>query len=92
MLILLYWDLNKLYSEVANSILHLLEILLHLFILAFIVVINLTSYYLGIVVYDQIFSFCCLGKVQPCYQDFILYFIIGRKKVQTDHAFDLISF
>ena len=92
MLVLLPWDLNKLYSEATNSILHLLEVLLHPFILAFIVAINLTGYYLGIAVYNQIFSSCCLGKVQPRYQGFILYFVIGRREIQMNHAFNLISF
>ena len=63
MLVLLLWDLNKLYLEVANLTLHLLEILLHLVILAFIVAINLTGYYLGIAIYDQIYSSYRLGKI-----------------------------
>ena len=91
-LVLLPWKLNKLYLEVANSILHLLEVLLHLFILALIVAINLAGYYLGIAVHDQIFSSCHLGKVQPRYQGFVLCFVIGHREVKTDHAFDLISF
>ena len=32
------------------------------------------------------------GKVQPYYQGFVLYFVIGCREVQTNHAFDLISF
>ena len=92
MLVLLLWDLNKLYLEVANLTLHLLEILLHLVILAFIVAINLTSYYLGIVIYNQVFSFYHLGKVQPRYQGFIICFVIGRREVQSDHEFNFISF
>ena len=51
-LFLLLWDLNKLYFKVVNLVLHLLKVLLHPFILAFIVPLNLTGYYLGIVVYD----------------------------------------
>ena len=92
MLVLFPWDLNKLYSKAANSILYLLEVLLHPFILAFIVAINLTGYYLRITIYDQIFNSYCLGKVQPCYQGFVLYFVIGCREVQTDYAFNLISF
>ena len=92
MLVLHPWNLNKLYLEAANLSLLLLKILLHPFTLALIVAINLTSYYLGIVVYDQIFSSCRLCKVQSCYQSFILCFIIGCRKVQSNHAFDHISF
>jgi len=63
MLVLLPRYLNKLYLEVVHSILHLLKVLLHPFILAFIVAFNLTGYYLGIAVHDHIFNSCCLGKI-----------------------------
>ena len=92
MLILLPWDLNKLHLEVVNSILHMLEVLLHPFVLAFIVPINLTSYYLGIAVHNHIFSSCRLGKVQPRYQSFVLCLIICCREIKIDHAFDLIPF
>ena len=91
-LVLLPWYLNKLRLKVVNSILHLLKILLHLFVLAFIVAIDLASYYLGIAVHDHICSSCHLGEIQPCYQSFVLCLIIGCREIKMDHAFDHIPF
>ena len=62
-LVLLPQYLNKFYLEVVHSILHLLKVFLHPFVLAFIVALNLISYYLGIAVHDHIFSSYCLGKI-----------------------------
>ena len=90
-LILLSWDLNKLHLEVDNLILHLFEVL-HPFDLAFIVYINLTSYYLGIAVHDHIFSSCRRCKVQPRYQSFVLCLVLCCREIKTDRAFDLIPF
>ena len=92
MLVLFLWDSNKFYLKAANSIIHLLEVLLHPFILALIVAVNLTGYNLGIAVYNHIFKFCCFCQVQSCYPGFILCFIIGRREIQMDLAFDLIPF
>ena len=89
---LLSWDLNKLYSEVVNPILHQFKVLLHPFIFVVIISVDLTGYHLGIAVYNQISSSHGPGKVHPYYQGFILYFIIGCREIQTDHAFDFISF
>ena len=91
-LILFPWDLNKLHLDVINSILYLLKVFLHPFVLTLIVAINLADYYLGIAVYDHIFSPCCLGEIQPCYQSFVLCLVVSRREVKTDHAFDLIPF
>ena len=63
MLVLLPQYLNKLHLEVIHLIIHLLKELLHLFVFAFIVTINLTGYYLEIVVHNHIFSSCYLGKI-----------------------------
>ena len=91
-LVLLPYYLNKLHLEFVNSILYLLKVLFHPFILALIVAVNLVDYYLGIAIYDHAFSSCYLGKIQPYYQSFILCLVIGRKEVKMDHAFDLIPF
>ena len=47
-LILLPWYLNKFHLEVVYPTLHLLKVLIHPFVLAIIIAINLTGYYLGI--------------------------------------------
>ena len=91
-LVLLPWYLNKLHLEVINSILYLLKVLLHPFVLALIVVVNLADYYLGIAVYDHAFSSSPLGEIQPYYPSFVLCLVIGRREVKKDHAFDLIPF
>ena len=49
-LVLLPWNLNKCCLEVIYSNLHLLEVFLHSFALAFIVTINLTGDYLRVAV------------------------------------------
>ena len=92
MLILLPWYLNKRRLEIVYSILHLLMVLLHLFILAFMVAINVIGHYLRVIIHDHICSSCRLGKIQPCYQSFILCLVIGRREIKMDHAFDLIPF
>ena len=61
-LVLLLWDLNKLCLEIVYSILHLLKVLLHLFTLAFIVVVNLTSDYLRVAIHNHIRG-CCFGEI-----------------------------
>ena len=66
-LILLPWDLNEFYLETTNSTLHLLKVLLHSLVLAFVVTINLTSYDLGVAIYDHVFSSRCSCKVQSCH-------------------------
>ena len=73
-------------------ILHLLKVALHLFVLAFIVAIDLASYYLGIIVNNHIFNSYRLGEIHPCYQSFVLCLDIGRREINTDHAFNLIPF
>ena len=87
-LILLPWYLNKLCLEVAYSILHLLKVLLHPFILTFIVTIDLTGYYLRVVIHDYICSSCRFGEIQSCYQSFVLCLVIGRREIKMDHVFD----
>ena len=62
-LILLLWDLNKLCLEIVYSILHLLKLLLHLFALAFIVAINLTSDYLRVAIHNHIRGSCYFGEI-----------------------------
>ena len=63
-LVLFHWYLNKLHLKVAQSILHLLKVLLHPFVLAFIVAINLTGYCLRVAIHDYICSSCRFGKIQ----------------------------
>ena len=92
MLILLPWYLNKLHLEVVNSIPHLLKVLLHPFVLTFIVTIDLAGYYLAIAIHDHIYSSCRLGEIQPYYQSFILCLFIGHRKIKTNDAFDHIPF
>ena len=92
MLVLFPWDLNKLHLEVVNLILYLLKVILHPFVFAFIVTVNLVDYYLGIAVYDHTFSSCRLSEIQPCYQSFLLCLVVGCREVKMDHAFDLIPF
>ena len=92
MLILLPWYLNKIHLDVVNSILYLLKILLHSFILALIVAINLADYHLGIAIYDHTLSSCRLGEIQPYYQSFVLCLVVSHREVKMDHAFDLIPF
>ena len=35
---------------------------------------------------------CCFSEIQPCYQSFVLCFIVGHREVETNHAFNLIPF
>ena len=92
MVVLLPWYLNKLYLEVIHSILHLLKVLLLPFVLAFIVALNLTSYYLENAIHDHIFNSYRIGKIQPYYQSFILCLVISHREIKMDHAFDLVTF
>ena len=92
MLVLLPWDLNKLCLKVVYPILHLLKVLLHPFALALIVAINLISDYLSVAIYYHIHGFFYFGKIQPYYQGFLFYFVICRKAIESDHAFDLVPF
>ena len=62
----------------------------HSFTLAFIAAVDLTSYNLGVVVYDLVFSPCYSYEVQSCDQSFIFRLIIGRMKFESDHTLDLI--
>ena len=91
-LVFLPWYLNKIHLEVAYSILHLLKVLLHPFILAFIVAINLTGHYLRVTIHDHICSSCHFGEIQSCYQSFILYLIIGCREINTNHDSTLSPF
>ena len=61
--ILLPWDLNEFDFEVADPILHFFQVLLHSLISALIVAVNLTCYYLGIAMYNHVFSTNCLCEV-----------------------------
>ena len=88
----MFLTLNHICPNIINSILHLLKVLLHPFVLAFIVAIDLAGYYLGITVHDHICSSCLLGEIQPCYQSFVLYLVIGCRENKTDRAFNHIPF
>ena len=65
MLVFFPWDLNKLRLEVVYSILHLLKVLLHPFVLTVIVIVDLTSDYLRVVIYDTFSSPSRLWSTTP---------------------------
>ena len=92
MFVFFSWDLNKLCLEVVYSILHLLKVLLQLFVLAFIVAVNLTSDHLRVAIYDHIHGSCYFGEIQSYYQGFVLRFVIGCGEIELDYALNLIPF
>ena len=91
-LVLLPWDLNKFCLKVVYLVLHLPQVVLHLFALAFIVAVNLAGGYLRITIYEHIGDSCCFGEIQPCYQGFVLCLVIGHWEIESDHVFDLVPF
>ena len=63
--VLLPWDLDELDLGTTNLTLHLIEVSFHSFTIAFVAAIDLTSYDLGVAVYDHVFSPCCLARSSP---------------------------
>ena len=79
--VFLPWDLNEFDFKAVDSILHFFQVFLHSFISALVVAIDLARYYLGIIMYDHIFSTCCLREIQPSHQGFIFDLIVGRREI-----------
>ena len=61
--VFLPWDLNEFDFKVADPIFHFFQVFLHSLISALVVAVDLARYYLGIVMYDHIFSTCCFREV-----------------------------
>ena len=90
--VLLSWNLNKFCLKVAHLILYLLQVLFHSFALAFIAAVNLTGDYLRITIHNHALDSYCFGKIQSCYQSIVLHFIISRREIKSNYAFNLIPF
>ena len=87
LLILLPWDLNKLRLKVICLLLHLLQILLHPFTLALIVVIYLTCDYLRVAVDDHICGSVALARCSPAIKaSYFTLLLVVRKSSRTMHS------
>ena len=85
--ILLPWDLNKLHLKVVCLLLHLLQILLHLFTLALAVAVYLICDYLRVVVYNHICGSCCFGEIQPASKvSYSASLLVVGKSSRTMHS------
>ena len=57
-----------------------------------IVTVNLTDDYLRVIIYYHIRGSCYFGEIQLCYQGIVFCFVICRREIELDHAFDLVPF
>ena len=85
-------NLDNFSFQVIHSCLYFIKVFLHPFALALVVSIYLVSDDLKVIVDDYPCGSYCFGEVEPCYQRFILRFIVGSGEVETDHTFDGVSF
>ena len=62
------------------------------FALAFVVSIHLVIDDLRVTIKNHAFGLCRFGEIESCHQSFIFCFIVGGRKVEADHTFNLVSF